>query len=413
MNQRNGFLLSGLVWLVSLFSVACTHTPVLESAQTEIDPSPRSPSNTPASVLEPSGKILTTPKHFTSGIEGPAVDRMGNLYAVNFTQRGNIGIVPNASEAPADGSLQAKVFLTLPKGGIPNSIRFGPDGSMFIADYKNHRVFRLPANKFPIGENNFQDNLPILEEDLIYFFDAEETFKGQNPPPMNQPNDMAIASDGTIYLSDPTWGKDKDGNLKWGNLWRLNVRVGASDDLSQAGIEKILPDFTIPKVNLSTLKANQLASLPADVPLRAPNGIDLSPDGKKLYFGDSQHGNVYVADLVEGEAKNPRIFLRLEHETLDGIRTDMKGNVYVARSKMGQVHRFPPDFKVSTDPKELSQPADADRLILNGKNPSNMAFGGPKGTTLFVTVVDCGCIERIEVSIPGREWYLWPNRKKP
>ena len=38
-------------------------------------------------------KDLTGEGTFTSGIEGPAVDRNGNLFAVNFREQGTVGIV--------------------------------------------------------------------------------------------------------------------------------------------------------------------------------------------------------------------------------------------------------------------------------------------------------------------------------
>ena len=58
---------------------------------------------------------LTAEGVFTSGIEGPAVDQNGNLYAVNFGEEGTIGIVN--SDGPA-------LFTRLPEGSIANGIRF-------------------------------------------------------------------------------------------------------------------------------------------------------------------------------------------------------------------------------------------------------------------------------------------------
>ena len=67
------------------------------------------------------------PEHtFTSGIEGPAVDSEGNLYAVNYKKEGTIGIVrPDGSHG---------CFLVLPEGSTGNSIRFGKDGNMYASD---------------------------------------------------------------------------------------------------------------------------------------------------------------------------------------------------------------------------------------------------------------------------------------
>lgn len=76
------------------------------------------------------------PEHtFTSGIEGPAVDSEGNLYAVNYKKEGTIGIVrPDGSHG---------CFLVLPEGSTGNSIRFGKDGNMYVADYTGHNILKV------------------------------------------------------------------------------------------------------------------------------------------------------------------------------------------------------------------------------------------------------------------------------
>ena len=59
---------------------------------------------------------IFTPMHgFTSGIEGPACDKDGNLYAVNFNRQHTIGKV-------TPGGI-ASFFLELPNGSIGNGIR--------------------------------------------------------------------------------------------------------------------------------------------------------------------------------------------------------------------------------------------------------------------------------------------------
>ena len=72
---------------------------------------------------------------FTSGIEGPACDQYGNLYAVNFVRQHTIGKVT------PDG--ETSVFIELPNGSIGNGIRFNDEGYMFIADYTNHNVLKV------------------------------------------------------------------------------------------------------------------------------------------------------------------------------------------------------------------------------------------------------------------------------
>jgi gluconolactonase len=126
---------------------------------------------------------LTEEGSFTTGIEGPATDAAGNIYAVSFGKREVIGKV-----AP-DG--KAEAFVTLPGKSAGNGIRFSRDGRMFVADYTEHNILRVD-----------------METKAVSVFAHEAK--------MNQPNDIAIAPDGTLYASDPNW---KEGT---GQIWRID-----------------------------------------------------------------------------------------------------------------------------------------------------------------------------------------------
>src|SRR4051794_24983748 len=69
---------------------------------------------------------LTRPGEFTKGIEGPACDREGNVYAVNFGREGTIGKVT------PDG--RAELFVALPGKSVGNGIVFDTQGRMYVAD---------------------------------------------------------------------------------------------------------------------------------------------------------------------------------------------------------------------------------------------------------------------------------------
>ena len=76
---------------------------------------------------------------------------------------------------------------------------------------------------------------------------------------------------------------------------------------------------------------------------------------------------------------------------LDGLRTDVAGNIYITRPATGLVTRVSADGGSARD------------IRLLGKNPSNLTFGGPDGRTVFVTQVDGGFVESFRVDRPGRE----------
>src|SRR5687767_12454814 len=149
---------------------------------------------------------LTVKDSFTSGVEGPACDRDGNLYAVNFARQQTIGRVT------PDG--KAEVFVTLPGKSTGNGIVFDRAGQMYVADYVGHNVLRID---------------PRTKEISVFAHDDR----------MNQPNDLAITADGTLYASDPSWAKGT------GQVWRIDrsgkVTLVAPDMGTTNGID-VSPD---------------------------------------------------------------------------------------------------------------------------------------------------------------------------
>ena len=79
---------------------------------------------------------VTPAGEYTFGIEGPAADLDGNLFVVNIGKPGTIGKL-------AAGSANSEKFIDLPDGSVGNSIRFDRDGTMFVADYKKHNIFKI------------------------------------------------------------------------------------------------------------------------------------------------------------------------------------------------------------------------------------------------------------------------------
>ncbi|MBG85410.1 MAG: gluconolactonase [Verrucomicrobiales bacterium] len=158
---------------------------------------------------------LTEPNLFTAGIEGPACDRAGNIYAVNFKEQQTIGITRE------DGA--SEVFVKLDGESTGNGIRFDRAGNMYVADYKGHNVLRV-ANGSRVVE--------------VFAHNSK----------MNQPNDLTIAPDGTLYASDPNWKE------KTGQLWRIDrkgkTKRVAKDMGTTNGVE-VSPDGRTLYVNES------------------------------------------------------------------------------------------------------------------------------------------------------------------
>jgi DNA-binding beta-propeller fold protein YncE len=271
---------------------------------------------------------LTPSGEHTFGIEGPAVDADGNLYVVNYARHGTIGRV-------AVGDTRSQLFAELPPGSVGVSIRLGRDRRMYVADYKKHNIFVFE---------------PGASAPRVYFHSDN----------FNQPNDMAIARDGTIYASDPNWrGRN-------GQVWRI-VPAGAAGD------------------GAVMTSARKLATT---------NGIDLSPDEKTLYVAESETRDIWAYRIDGARLAAPRLVKRFSDFSLDGIRTDIDGRIYVARILKGTIAVLTPDGRTERE------------IPLKAKEPTNLAFGGPDGKTVYVTQRQGGFIETFRVDRPGREFCL-------
>jgi gluconolactonase len=257
---------------------------------------------------------------FTEGIEGPACDQSGNVYAVNFARQQTVGkITP-------DG--KGSVYLELPGKSTGNGIRFDARGTMFIADYVGHNILKVePASR------------------TITVFAHENE--------MNQPNDLAMAEDGTLYASDPSW---KEGT---GQIWRIN-QDGSTKRLQKG--------------------------------MGTTNGIDLSPDGKTLYVNESVQRNVWAFTITADGLEGKRLLRKFDDHGFDGMRVDVDGNLYITRHGKGTVVKLSPKGEV------------LEEINILGTSPTNICFGGQDGRTAYVTEVEHRRLVQFRVDKPGLEW---------
>lgn len=264
------------------------------------------------------GSPLTEKKSFTPGIEGPACDAEGNLYVVNLLKNGDI-----AKIAPGG---KPEVYVNLPGKSVGNGIVFDKKGFMYVADYVGHNILKID---------------PKTKEVTVFAHD----------PKMNQPNDVAIAPDGTLFASDPAWDKNT------GQLWRIGT---------DGKMTKIASD------------------------LGTTNGIDVSPDGKTLYVNESVQRNVWQFPIhADGTLGEKKLLKKFEDHGFDGMRCDVDGNIYITRYGKGTVVKLSPKGEVL---KEID---------VLGKQPSNICFGGPDGRTAYVCEVEHCRMVQFRTDKPG------------
>ncbi|RAR54509.1 sugar lactone lactonase YvrE [Paraburkholderia unamae] len=170
---------------------------------------------------------------------------------------------------------------------------------------------------------------------------------------LNSPNDIVVRSDGSIYFTDPLYGRMPE----FGGL-------PISAELDFQGVYRIKPDGGEPQLLVNRTTFDQ------------PNGLCFSPDEKLLYVNDTEQTNIRVYDVqADGSLTNGRIFAEgIAQEDLpglpDGMKCDEAGNIWV------------------TAPDGLWVYSPMGRLIGKVRMPErvgNMHWGGADWRTLFLT----------------------------
>lgn len=212
------------------------------------------------------------------------------------------------------------------KTGAPNGHKVLADGTHLVCDASRLAVLHLSKT----GE--------MLEP-------ASNECEGK---PLLGPNDLTLDTpNGGFYFSDP------------GNSGKDN------------------PIGTVHYVN-----ADGKTSLISDG-LAYPNGIVLTPDGKRLYLAESQKNRVLVFEVTgPGQVTDRKLFADLPAKDEaagqvdnqpDGMCLDAAGNLYVAHYGMRQVQVLDPEGKLVA------------RYPGGNLTTSNVAFGGPRLDQLYVT----------------------------
>jgi gluconolactonase len=177
---------------------------------------------------------------------------------------------------------------------------------------------------------------------------------------LNSPNDVVVASNGSIWFTDPSYGikgnyegLHHEPEQEKHNVFRVDGQTG--------DITVVVDDFV------------------------QPNGIALSPDEKRLYVIDTgltegpsnpAHIRVFDVDIDTGKVSNGRVFATgFAPGFTDGMRLDKDGNVWCS---MGWA-----------DPKEDGVRCYSPEGQLLGKihipeTVANLTFGGLLHNRLYI-----------------------------
>ncbi|MEO8026431.1 MAG: SMP-30/gluconolactonase/LRE family protein, partial [Bryobacteraceae bacterium] len=215
-----------------------------------------------------------------------------------------------------------------PGGASGNA--FDAQRRLYSCEFRERRVVRFDSKK---------DKLEVLAD----------KFEGKR---FNAPNDLAVRKDGHVWFTDPAFGNQAD-----------------KRELDFYGIFHISPKGEVDAAARWKTR---------------PNGIALAPNGRILYVSNSDERTVHAFDLERnGTLSNDRVLISGIEGVPGGIRTDEKGNLYVAGKYL---FVFAPTGK-PIGKIEVAEP------------PSNCAFGDGDLSTLYITARTS--VYRVKIGVKG------------
>jgi gluconolactonase len=216
-----------------------------------------------------------------------------------------------------------------------NGMTWDLDGRLLVCEHVTSSLVRMHPDGTGSGR-----------EVLATHYDGRE---------LNSPNDVVVKSDGTIYFTDPTFGRmpgfgiEREQDLDFQGVYRLPP--GASGDGDAP--ELVVDDFA------------------------QPNGLCFTADERTLYINDTDRAHIRVFDVQEdgsltgGDviAENIGTGDLATGELVDGMKLDEHANIWVTGPK--GVWVFSPEGE------HLG-------LVEVPENVGNINWGGPDWSWLFI-----------------------------
>jgi gluconolactonase len=213
-----------------------------------------------------------------------------------------------------------------------NGLTLDADGRLVVCEHSTSVVARIDASG--TGEGR---------EVIASHYQGKE---------LNSPNDVVVKSDGSIYFTDPTYGRmpgfglERDQDLDFQGLYR--IPAGGGD------LQLLADDY------------------------EQPNGLCFSPDESLLYVNDTVRAHIRVYDVgSDGSISNGRSFAEnvgtgsLEKmDLVDGMKSDERGNIWVTGPEGIWIFSAEGEHLGSL---KIPEPV------------GNLTFGGPDWKSLFVT----------------------------
>jgi gluconolactonase len=271
--------------------------------------------------------VVSTVQVFSEGVVAPGakLEKLAGGFA--FTEgptcdkNGNVFFVDQPNDRILEWSLDGKLSTFMQPSGYANGMMLDANGNLIACADEHNQLWSIAPDK----------TVTVLVTN----------FEGKY---LNGPNDVWIAPNGSMYLTDPFYRR------KW---WDHSMMALPNEEVFY-----LSPD----RKNLVRVTED----------LKKPNGITGTPDGKTLYVADIRADQTWRYDILpDGSLTNKNLFVA---KGSDGMTIDENGDlVMCATGTTNGVSIFNPAGKL------------IDHIDVPEKWSANVCFGGKDRRTLFIT----------------------------
>jgi gluconolactonase len=289
--------------------------------------------------------------------EGPCISEDGTVHVVD---------IDGGDVIRLDGGAPASVASP---GGGPNGMALETATTAIVANNGGFLWSEVNGNRIPIHHPTHTNEPPGFTNGWIERVDltsgAVEVLHSEcDGRPLRGPNDLCFDEHGGIWFTDH--GK------------------GRLQSVDRGGLYYIPPDG-------STV-------LQKAFPLLGPNGVGLSPDGRRVYVAETHTGRLWAWDLDgPGEILPASGNLAVRHGgvcvaatpySFDSLAVEADGRVAIGAIADGIVTVTPDGQEVDVHP-------------IAGDVTTNIAFGGPDARRAVITLSRSGRVIETEWPRPG------------
>lgn len=287
--------------------------------------------------------------------EGPIAMADGNVILVEM-------FGPRITRVRPDGTKESIAEIV----GGPNGAAIGPDGALYLCN--NGGCFTevdFGGLSFPGPFDPSRYSGGRIQRVDLSSGKVQDLYTTCDGRPLRAPNDLVFDNNGGFYFTDH-------------GIRDLGARTS---------------DLT----GIYYAKADGSSIVEVDFPAESPNGIGLSPDGKKVYWAETHTGRVFQRDIVSPGVLSPTmpgdtsaVLCGLPGlQLLDSLAVDGAGNVCVATLVNGGITVIAPNGEI------LRHIPTGDLLT------TNICFAADGSNTAWITLSGTGRLVRMEWPWPG------------